>query len=211
MCGRMAPCTQPEPKHSTDMKIIKITPAVGITIDAVLIRHNCINTGDDFTRGYEDLCYAQNRLVLKSYMIEYFPDYETGGFSHKFLIRPEYTVLCDYVVIPEYDEALANVLHAEPKEDIAGKDHDIDSTYSRPSDKKYNLQDVKDFLERKFSYGVQCYDSRNTAGNPMENVYEKDGVTIDYCPGWDYIEIFGLKTNDFDDIKAFLTSLNESE
>ena len=58
----------------------------------------------------------------------------------------------------------------------------------------YNIQDVKDFLQSKKDEleGYQAFDSRNIVGDTMEPFYNKDGVQIDICREWGYIEIFGL-------------------
>jgi len=63
----------------------------------------------------------------------------------------------------------------------------------------YNIQDVKDFLQSKKEEleGYQAFDSRNIAGDKMEPFYNKDGVRIDICYDWEYIEIFGLTKADF--------------
>lgn len=63
----------------------------------------------------------------------------------------------------------------------------------------YNIQDVKDFLQSKKDEleGYQAFDSRNIVGDAMEPFYNKDGVQIDICYGYGYIEIFGLTKADF--------------
>lgn len=63
----------------------------------------------------------------------------------------------------------------------------------------YNIQDVKDFLQSKKDEleGYQAFDSRNTVGDTMEPFYNKDGVQIDICYEYGYIEIFGLTEADF--------------
>ena len=41
------------------------------------------------------------------------------------------------------------------------------------------------------------YNSRNTAGDGMQNIYAEDGVQIDFCYEYSYIEVFGLSTEEF--------------
>lgn len=66
----------------------------------------------------------------------------------------------------------------------------------------YNIQDVKDFLQSKKDEleGYQAFDSRNIVGDEMEPFYNKDGVQIDICRQWGYIEIFGLTWEGFNSI-----------
>ena len=39
---------------------------------------------------------------------------------------------------------------------------------------------------------IQTFTTRNTVGDTMKTIYEQDGVTLDVCEDWDYIEVFGL-------------------
>lgn len=39
---------------------------------------------------------------------------------------------------------------------------------------------------------IQTFISRNTAGDYMETIHDEDGIQVDYCEGWAYIEVFGL-------------------
>lgn len=60
------------------------------------------------------------------------------------------------------------------------------------------LQEVIDFLSKQ-DYVPECgmFNCRNTVGDTMENIYDKDGVQIDACWGFDYLEIFGLDDTEF--------------
>lgn len=57
------------------------------------------------------------------------------------------------------------------------------------------------FLKEKFPEGIQMFDTKNVVGDHMETIYEEDGITVDYCCGWGYIEIFGVSKEDFDYIE----------
>lgn len=59
---------------------------------------------------------------------------------------------------------------------------------------------VVEFLKEEFPNGEQTFFSRNTAGDTMFNIYEEDGIRIDYCPHWDYIEIFGLTRDEQEEL-----------
>lgn len=51
---------------------------------------------------------------------------------------------------------------------------------------------VMEFLKEEFPNGEQTFFSRNISGDEMRNIYSEDGIRIDYCSYWGYIEIFGL-------------------
>ena len=56
------------------------------------------------------------------------------------------------------------------------------------------------------------FNSRNWAGDPMNTIYDEDGLTIDICCRYSYFEVFGLSDEDFAKLKEFYGSLSkESE
>lgn len=60
----------------------------------------------------------------------------------------------------------------------------------------YNFKDVEKALRENNLWGKQVFFSRNTAGDEMDLVYNHDGIVIEYCPYYDYIEVFGLTIED---------------
>lgn len=44
---------------------------------------------------------------------------------------------------------------------------------------------------------MPAYNCRNTAGDDMETIYEEDGITIEWCYNFSYIEVFGLTEVEF--------------
>lgn len=80
---------------------------------------------------------------------------------------------------------------------------DIVSRKYRRSDKRwtiqswYNFSEIKGILKKNRCYGWQIFDTRNTCGDSMDTIYFKDGVIIDCCYGWGYIEVFGLNPCDY--------------
>lgn len=63
---------------------------------------------------------------------------------------------------------------------------------------------VEEFLKEYFNEDelpIQAFDTRNLVGDSMRTIYNENGITIDYCYDWDYIEIFGLSEKDFADLK----------
>ena len=61
----------------------------------------------------------------------------------------------------------------------------------------YNFEDVLSFLKGEQLFGMQVFRTRNIVGDQMINIYRKDGVVIDYCPNYEYLEVFGLFDDDF--------------
>lgn len=60
------------------------------------------------------------------------------------------------------------------------------------------MEELIEFLKEEFPNGIQMFDTRNIAGDYMETIYEKDGITVDYAPFYEYIEIFGLSKEEFE-------------
>ena len=58
------------------------------------------------------------------------------------------------------------------------------------------LNKLKEFLENNYP-NIQAFNTRNLVGDDMITVYDEDGITVDYCEEWDYIEIFGLTNEEF--------------
>lgn len=61
------------------------------------------------------------------------------------------------------------------------------------------IYELKKFLQEEFP-NEQAFNTRNIVGDSMETVYEKNGITVDYCYYYDYIEIFGLTDEEFEDL-----------
>ena len=53
------------------------------------------------------------------------------------------------------------------------------------------------FLKCEFPDGIQCFYSRNLVGDVMGTIYDTDGITVDFCANYDYIEIFGLEKEEY--------------
>ena len=56
---------------------------------------------------------------------------------------------------------------------------------------------VKQFLTTKFPKGIQVFNSRNLVGDYMENIYKADSIVIDWSEHWNYIEIFGVNSEEY--------------
>lgn len=58
-------------------------------------------------------------------------------------------------------------------------------------DEKQKVE-IKDFLIDNFPKGIQAFTTRNCVGDNMKNIYSKNGIDIDICYEENYIEIFGI-------------------
>ena len=74
------------------------------------------------------------------------------------------------------------------------------------------LERAKQVIEENLNdarYGI--FDSRNVVGDPMDNIYDEDGLSIDICWGYGYFEVFGLSTSEFAELENFYNELLEKE
>lgn len=62
--------------------------------------------------------------------------------------------------------------------------------------RKLAITDLRVFLKKNYPR-TQTFHTRNWAGDEMETVYRKNGITVDYAIGWDYLEIFGLSDEEY--------------
>lgn len=54
-------------------------------------------------------------------------------------------------------------------------------------------------------YGI--FDCRNIIGDPMETIYDENGVRIEVCRNWGYFEVFGLSEQEFGEVESFYEDL----
>lgn len=54
------------------------------------------------------------------------------------------------------------------------------------------LKKLIDFLNKAFPEKEQTFFTRNFVGDEMTTIYDHDGITVDLCCYWGYIEVFGL-------------------
>ena len=65
--------------------------------------------------------------------------------------------------------------------------------------RKEAIRKLKVFLQENFPNG-QAFETRNIAGDEMETVYKEDGITVDYCRCYGYLEIFGLTSKEYNSL-----------
>jgi len=56
---------------------------------------------------------------------------------------------------------------------------------------------VRDFLLEVFPDGIQMFNSKNNAGDFMIDIFDEYGVTIQFVPHYEYVEVFGLSNEEF--------------
>lgn len=61
------------------------------------------------------------------------------------------------------------------------------------------MDKLKKFLQEEYP-NSQAFNTRNIAGDSICTVYEEDGITVDYCYYYEYIEIFGLTEEEFESL-----------
>ena len=64
------------------------------------------------------------------------------------------------------------------------------------------MEKLIEFLKKEFPEGIQMFNTKNWVGDPMYNIYKKDGLVVEYCSRYEYIEVFGLSIKEFDKVNA---------
>lgn len=67
--------------------------------------------------------------------------------------------------------------------------------------KEKKLIKLKKFLKGVFKKRIQAFTTKNIVGDYMETIYNKDGIQVDYAPGYGYIEIFGLTDEEYEELE----------
>lgn len=76
----------------------------------------------------------------------------------------------------------------------------IDAWNSEHEEEPDKIKKLEAFLEQNGYADMQRFNTRNIVGDCMQTIYEEDGITVDYCHNWGYIEIFGLTQEEFDNL-----------
>ena len=70
------------------------------------------------------------------------------------------------------------------------------------------VEKVKEVIKNNIEdalYGI--FDCRNIVGDPMETIYDEDGIIIDLCRNWGYFKVFGLTNEEFAEVESFYGDL----
>ena len=62
------------------------------------------------------------------------------------------------------------------------------------------IDKAKFFLMERFSEGIQMFNSRNLVGDNMTTIYDEDGIIVDECYSYSYIEIFGVTEEEYNEL-----------
>ncbi len=64
-----------------------------------------------------------------------------------------------------------------------------------------NLEKAKEVI-KEYYYYADCgiFSTRNIVGDPMETIYNDNGLTIDICYEYSYYEVFGLSDEEFKEL-----------
>ena len=66
------------------------------------------------------------------------------------------------------------------------------------------IKKLRDFIVNSGYKGTQTFNTRNIAGDSMETIYNSDGITVDFCYSYDYLEIFGLTDEQYKSLSDIL-------
>lgn len=58
---------------------------------------------------------------------------------------------------------------------------------------------------------VQIFSDRNIAGDHMENIYADNGVYIDICREYGYIEVFGLNDKEYKTLCKMINCISQED
>lgn len=51
------------------------------------------------------------------------------------------------------------------------------------------VEKLRQFLIKNGYSKMQTFNTRNIVGDLMRNIYDCDGISVDICDGWQYLEI----------------------
>lgn len=63
------------------------------------------------------------------------------------------------------------------------------------------LNEIISLLKRNFPERIQMFSNRGISHDEKLTIYQKDGVIVDWCPYYEYVEILGLPKRDFEIIE----------
>ena len=66
------------------------------------------------------------------------------------------------------------------------------------------IKKLRNFIVNGGYKGMCTFDTRNIVGDPVTTVYDSDGITVDFCHYYDYLEIFGLTDEQYESLSDIL-------
>lgn len=68
------------------------------------------------------------------------------------------------------------------------------------------IEKLREFIIQKGLKGFQTFNSRGLVGDSMTTIYKQDGITVDYCHYYEYLEIFGLSKTEYRSLSDVLNT-----
>lgn len=66
------------------------------------------------------------------------------------------------------------------------------------------VKKLVEFIEKKNLVGMQTFNTSNIFGDPLFTIYKEDGITLDYCYYYGYLELFGLSDDEYNSLSEVL-------
>ena len=73
-----------------------------------------------------------------------------------------------------------------------------------------NLEKAKEVIAEFILY-ADCgiFNIRNLDDEPMTTIFDNGEIQIDICPHWSYFEVFGLSSNEFNELEKYYNELTD--
>lgn len=101
----------------------------------------------------------------------------------------------DYISREEYSDNMDVQEIIDKYEDMEDEEEDIEMN---------KIEKLKNWLVKNGYKGMQTFNTRNIVGDEMETIYSEDGIVVDICYSWNYLEIFGLTKEEYQELSDIL-------
>lgn len=87
---------------------------------------------------------------------------------------------------------------------------EIDEIMKALESTSYKLKKAKEIIKENFGYGnCGLFNSQHFFGDPMDTIYDEDGLRIDICYYYEYFNVFGLNDEEFNELEDYYDKLGE--
>lgn len=62
------------------------------------------------------------------------------------------------------------------------------------------IENLIKFLKNQFKDGIQMFNTPSLVGDFRFTIYEEDGIEVLFAPHYDYIEIYGISDEEFEQV-----------
>lgn len=101
----------------------------------------------------------------------------------------------NYISREEYSDNMEIQEIIDKYEDIEDEEGDIEMN---------KIERLKNWLVENGYKGMKTFNTRNIVGDEMETIYSEDGIFVDICYYWNYLEIFGLTKEEYQELSDIL-------